>query len=106
MLFEIEMMNLVITMNEVQIDITDITVRYQSFYTDDQTVSKAYGQLEINYVTTFQKKYETQGKILINEGDQDTHDHIENLTINDLKFIIANRLGVYKESGDEHAESD
>lgn len=86
-------------MNNIQVDVTDVNISYTHLYTDDRTAMKVFGQLAVNYTVLFKGMYETKGNIIINEGDQDTHDHVENLTINDLKFIIANRLGVYKDSG-------
>lgn len=89
-------------MNEVQIDITDINISYTHLYADSTPKAiKAFGVLTVNYTALFQDVYETKGTMIINEGDQDTHNHIEHLAINDLQFIIANRLGVYKDSGDD-----
>jgi len=91
-------------MNEAQvnIDITDINISYTSLYADSTPkVFKAFGVLAVNYTALFQDAYETKGTMIINEGDQDTHDHIENLTVNDISYIVANRLGVYKNSGDK-----
>ncbi|MEI2341621.1 hypothetical protein [Priestia megaterium] len=90
-----------LTMKEVQVDITDINISYSKLYSDGQTVSKAFGQLTVNYTVLFQCVYKTEGTLIINEGDQDTHDHIENLTVNYITYIVANRLGVYKASSDK-----
>lgn len=93
-------MNEIQIANKAKVYIESVSFKHDAIIGDKGILNYFISRLRVEYGLVI-NSYKTSGTITINDNDQDTHDSLENLTINDLQFIIANRLGVYKDSGDD-----
>jgi hypothetical protein len=77
----------------VDLIIENIQANRNTLHTDDGMVRTFPMSLSIKY-TVILNGHESDGSIVIREGDQDTHDSLDKLTLDDLRNIIAVRLGM------------
>jgi hypothetical protein len=73
--------------------INKVEFNRNTLHTDDGKVQTFPTSLSISY-TVVLNYHEAKGHITIREGDQDTHDSVEKLTLDDLRVRVADRLGV------------
>jgi hypothetical protein len=73
--------------------INKVELNRNTLHTDDGAVRTFPAYLSISY-TVILNEHEADGHITIREGDQDTHDSLDKLTLDDLRVRVADRLGV------------
>ena len=88
-------------MNNVKVAVNAFNINHNIVIGEKDEVYYHPVSLDVDCTLIFNGVMTAQGTMKIHEGDIDTHDHIENLTIDDIQFIVAARLGVYKDSGDK-----
>jgi hypothetical protein len=86
-------------MNNAKVAVNAVSVNHNVVIGEKNEVYYHPVSLDVECTLIFNGIMTASGTIKIHEGDQDTHESVENLTIEDIQFIVAYRLGVIRDGG-------